>query len=244
MLPGAGRRASRHTRSRGAGRVQRAFSVSMDTPRASLLLVCRLLTLVTTLTARAHIDKFWTLESRTVTEIIRLSSDGPHDDDYTGEVAGALSGAVRVLNHATRSRVGITYPSTVYDVLGSVALTAAGLDQLLKQLGEALRRMQASGRLGDDLGNPAERLDKVLSELATSREMARDLAAQIDRVFNTTATLHLSDGGEDHDCDSGPLPCPRPEEARHFGGSRHDTHERPSLVRHQNFAQVTTRDER
>ncbi|GAA3695305.1 hypothetical protein GCM10022224_071140 [Nonomuraea antimicrobica] len=131
-----------------------------------------------------------------VTEIIRLSSDGPHDDDYTSEVATALSGAVRVLNHATRSRVGITHPSTVYEVLGSVGLAVEGLDQLLKQLGEALRRMQASGRLGDDLGNPAERLDKALSELGAARETARDLAVQINRVFNTTATLHLSDGGE------------------------------------------------
>ncbi|WP_440072716.1 hypothetical protein [Streptosporangium sp. OZ121] len=125
-------------------------------------------------------------------ETVWLSSDGPHGDDYTSEVAAAVSEAVRVLNHATLSHVGVTYPSTVYDVLGRIGSSTAGLDQLLGQLGEALRRMQESGQLGDDHGDPAERLDKALSELAAARKSARDLALRIDRAFNTTAGLHLT----------------------------------------------------
>ncbi|MGS2645059.1 hypothetical protein [Streptosporangium sp. G12] len=128
-------------------------------------------------------------------ETVWLSSDGPHGDDYTSEVAAAVSEAVRVLNHATLSHVGVTYPSTVYDVLGRIGSSTAGLDQLLRQLGEALRRMQESGQLGDDHGDPGERLDKALSELAAARKSARDLALRIDLAFNTTAGLHLTDRG-------------------------------------------------
>lgn len=129
-------------------------------------------------------------------ETFRLPSDGPHNDDYTGEIATALSEAVRVLNHATQSRAGITYPSTIYDVLGRIGATTNGLDQLLRQLGEALRRMLASDRLGDDHGDPAERVDTLLSELAEARKTARALSTRIDCAFNATAGLHLTDGGE------------------------------------------------
>ncbi|MFG1690339.1 hypothetical protein ACGFNP_60055 [Nonomuraea sp. NPDC049269] len=80
-------------------------------------------------------------------ETVRLSPDGPHDYDYTSEVAIALSEVIRVLNHATLSCAGITYPSTVYDVLSRIGNATAGLDQLLAQLGEALRRMLESGQL-------------------------------------------------------------------------------------------------
>jgi hypothetical protein len=131
-----------------------------------------------------------------MTETVWLSSDGPHSDDYTSEVAAALSEVVRVLNHATLSHAGVTYPSTVYDVLGRISVSAAGLDQLLTQLGEVLRRMLGSGQLGDDHGNPTERLDKALSELAAARKTARDLAVRIDRAFSTTASLHLTDRGQ------------------------------------------------
>jgi hypothetical protein len=129
-------------------------------------------------------------------ETVWLSSDGPHSDDYTSEVATVLSEAVRVLNNATLSRTGVTYPSTVYDVLSRISATAGGLDQLLRQLGEALRRMLASGQLGDDHGDPTARLDKALSELTAAREAARDLTIRIDCAFNTTASLHLTAEGE------------------------------------------------
>jgi hypothetical protein len=129
-------------------------------------------------------------------ETVWLSPDGPHSDDYTSEIAIALSEAVRVLNHATLSRAGVTYPSTVYNVLGRIGDSAAGLDQLMVQLGETLRRMLASGQLGDDHGDPADRLDKALSELTAAREAARHLAVRIDCAFNTTASLHLRGGGE------------------------------------------------
>ncbi|MEU8251989.1 hypothetical protein [Nonomuraea sp. NPDC048916] len=128
-------------------------------------------------------------------DTVWLSSDGPHSDDYTSEVAAAVSEAVRVLNHATFSHVGVTYPSTVYDVLGRLGASTSGLDQLLRQLGEALRRMQESGQLGNDHDVPDERLDKALSELTAARKTARDLALRIDRAFNTTAGLHLTDRG-------------------------------------------------
>ncbi|MFI6705374.1 hypothetical protein ACIBF7_03010 [Nonomuraea sp. NPDC050478] len=129
-------------------------------------------------------------------ETIWLSSDRPHDDDYAIETARALSEAVRLLNHASLSHAGITYPSTVHQVLGHIGDTAARLDQLLTQLGDALGRMQASRQLVDDHGDPSERLDKALSELASARKAASDLAYRTHRAFNTSASLHLKAGGE------------------------------------------------
>ncbi|MFD1547105.1 hypothetical protein ACFSJ0_59410 [Nonomuraea guangzhouensis] len=130
-------------------------------------------------------------------DTLRLSPDGPHNDDYTCQVAAASSEAVRVLNHATLFHAGVTHPSTVNDVLGAISRATAGLDQLLRQLGEALRRMQASTQLGDDRGNPVERVDRALSELKAARAAARTLAARLERAFNATAGLHLTDGRED-----------------------------------------------
>lgn len=128
---------------------------------------------------------------------LRLSPDGPNNDDYTCQVATALSEAVRVLNHTTRSRAGIAYPSPVHNVLGRSSTAVAGLDQMLRQIGEKLQRMLTSGRLGADHGTPDERVDTALSEPTAARETARALAVRLDRDFNSTADLHLTAGRED-----------------------------------------------
>ncbi|MEU6718620.1 hypothetical protein ABZ897_44760 [Nonomuraea sp. NPDC046802] len=130
-------------------------------------------------------------------DVVLLSPDGPHNDDYTCQVAAAFSEAVRVLNHATLSHAGVTCPSTVHDLLGAIGHGTAGLDQLLRQLSQVLRRMLASTQLGDDHGDPLERVDNALSDLTAARAAARILAARLDSAFNATADLHMVEGAED-----------------------------------------------
>ncbi|RVX39115.1 hypothetical protein EDD27_1457 [Nonomuraea polychroma] len=127
---------------------------------------------------------------------IRLSSDGPHSDEYTRQVADALSESVRVLNHATATGAGLASPATVYDVLGRASATIAGFDQLLRQIGKRLQRHLASGRLGDDHGDPASTVEQTLAELAAARQAAHTLTRRLERAFNATASLHLMDESE------------------------------------------------
>jgi hypothetical protein len=127
----------------------------------------------------------------------QLNPDGPHDDDYTRHVASALSEAVRVLNHATRSS-GVTAPNTVYDVIGHVSAAAAGLDQLLRQLGQRLASMHTAGQIGHDNRPPAAAVLQARLMLTEGRSLARGLAERISRAHQITAGMHLIDdsGGE------------------------------------------------
>ncbi|MEV0633272.1 hypothetical protein [Nonomuraea wenchangensis] len=114
---------------------------------------------------------------------LRLSPDGPHHDEYTCQIATALSESVRALNHATQSEAGVAFPPTIHNVLGCSSAAVSGLDQLLSQIADTLQRMLASGQLGDDRGTPDESVDSAL-------------AARLDRAFNATAGLHLVAGRE------------------------------------------------
>ncbi|MFI6503698.1 hypothetical protein [Nonomuraea typhae] len=129
-----------------------------------------------------------------MTGTFRLSPSGPCNDDHTRHAANTLTTAVRVLNHATlRHGTGVTSPATVYDVLGSLAAATAGLDQLLRQLGQALQHMHACGRLADD---HAGRIAQAMTELDAARTTADTLADRLNQAFNATASLYLSDGSE------------------------------------------------
>ena len=87
-------------------------------------------------------------------ERIEFRSDGPHSDGYTTDLARAFAEAVRVLNHATgpHGGRGLRYPSTVYDVASNLATGAAGLGQLMTQIGAFLTREAAAGHLADTSG--------------------------------------------------------------------------------------------
>lgn len=126
----------------------------------------------------------------------RLNPDGPHSDDYTRHVAQALAESIRVLNHATRGPDGITYPGTVYDVLGSLNTAVDGLDQLLRQLYQKLNNMHAAGELGDDSGHPARELHATKTALTLSRETTRRLSAHLRFAHQTTSGMHLLEGGD------------------------------------------------
>jgi len=62
-------------------------------------------------------------------------TDSPEE---TLALARTAAGAVRSLNHATLGGQGLAQPADAYAVLGELALAAAGLTQLLAQVGRWL----------------------------------------------------------------------------------------------------------
>lgn len=128
---------------------------------------------------------------------LRLSPDGPHSDDYTREVANGLSECVRVLNHATQSINGVDYPSTVYEVIGSVHAAVFGLDQLIRQLDARLVDQRDSGQLYDARGLDASMtVAHARQALAETRALLPGLNAQLGRAHSATSELGLRDGAE------------------------------------------------
>lgn len=127
---------------------------------------------------------------------LHLNIDGPHSDAYTREVADGLSECVRVLNHATMRLSGVDYPSTVYSVLGRMHAAVTGMEQLLRQLEDALVRFRDAGQLGDDSGHPEQALANARAWLTESRQVSEHLARALGRAHAATSGMSFRDGGE------------------------------------------------
>ena len=125
---------------------------------------------------------------------IEFSPDGPHFDDYTIDLAAAYAETVRVLNHATMYRDGMSWPSTAYSVVGNLAAGAAGLRQLLDQIGVFLDREDAAGRLGDDrrrpTGDPATTLAAAHVHLTAARLAAAALSVALGEAHSALSSLY------------------------------------------------------
>lgn len=134
---------------------------------------------------------------------LHLSTSGPHSDDYTRELANGLSETVRVLSSATRTGDdGVTRPSTVYDVLGSLHAAAAGLDPMLRRLADQLAAQRASGRLRErrpdgEQGDQSTAVMAAVQEIAVARRAAGMLAGALGRAQNATSGLYLNDAGSE-----------------------------------------------
>lgn len=125
---------------------------------------------------------------------LRLNIDGPHTDDYTREVASGLAECVRVLNHATLSRNGVDYPSTIYSLLGDVHAAVFGLGQLLGQLDALLVAQREGGLLYDSRGlDPGTTVAHARQALAEARTRVSGLAACVGRAHSATSGLGMRD---------------------------------------------------
>lgn len=83
----------------------------------------------------------------------RWPYDGPHDREQVSEAAAALAALVRYLNNATGAGNGaktLDRAATAYRVTNNLSAAAWGMDQLLAQLGDALRRQAGNRSLYDD----------------------------------------------------------------------------------------------
>jgi hypothetical protein len=144
-----------------------------------------------------------------MTDRVEFHRDGPHSDEYTAEVAGAVAEGVRVLNYATGSHAsrGLTRPQTVYTVAGGLGAAVAGLEQLLRQLSAFLQGQAAAGRLADDSGaRPDQVAARACDLLEAARGAAADLAGALFGVQNAVSGLYVPDadaGGQEAGWDPG-----------------------------------------
>ncbi|WP_433516459.1 hypothetical protein ACQP2T_13355 [Nonomuraea sp. CA-143628] len=125
-----------------------------------------------------------------------LDPDGPHSDDNTRHVANAFAETVRVLNYATRTSDGVTYPSTVHDVLGSLRTGIQRMEQLLQQLGQRLGRFEDGDLADSSGGDPRQAAGDARLSIAEALSSVQAAAVQLDLAFNDTSGLYLRDGGE------------------------------------------------
>lgn len=123
----------------------------------------------------------------------RLDTDGPHSDDYTRQVAQAFAEAVRVLNHATLNRDGVTYPATVHDVLGSLRDGIQRLDQTLHQLNQHLTRFDRDDLAHSGGGDPGIALGTAHLGVIDARAEVAPLAAYLNEAYTATSSLYLRD---------------------------------------------------
>ena len=115
-------------------------------------------------------------------------ADSPRE---TLALARAAAGAVRSLNHATLGGDGLDQPADAYELIGELALAAAGLPQLLAQVGRWLASALAAGRLGcDDGTDPAGAVSGAWLFISDARNTAAALARDLGQAQQQLAAVH------------------------------------------------------
>ena len=115
-------------------------------------------------------------------------ADSPEE---TLALARTAAGAVRSLNHATLGGDGLDQPADAYELIGELALAAAGLPQLLAQVGRWLASALAAGRLGcDDGTDPAGAVSGAWLFISDARNTAAALARDLGCAQQQLAAVH------------------------------------------------------
>jgi hypothetical protein len=118
--------------------------------------------------------------------------------DQTLALARAAAGAVRSLNHATLGGEGLAQPADAYELIGELGLAAAGLPQLLAQVGRWLASALAAGRLGcDDGTDPAGAVSGAWLFMSGARASAAALARDLGCAQQQLAAVHGSPAPEE-----------------------------------------------
>jgi len=124
-------------------------------------------------------------------------ADSPRE---TLALARTAAGAVRSLNHATVGSGGLAQPADAYELIGELALAAAGLPQLLAQVGRWLASALEAGRLGcDDGTDPGDAVGGARLSLSGARTSAAALARDLGQAQQQLAAVH---GEPDEERDS------------------------------------------
>ena len=117
-------------------------------------------------------------------------SDSPEE---TLALARTAAAAVRSLNHATLGGGGPAQPADACGLLGELSLAAAGLPQLLAQVGRWLASALASGRLGcDDGTDPVAAVSGAWMFMSDARSAAAALARDLGNAQQQLAAVHGS----------------------------------------------------
>ena len=111
--------------------------------------------------------------------------------EQTLALARSAAEAVRGLNHATLGGSGLGQPADAYQVLGELSLAAAGLPQLLGQVGRWLATALAAGRLGcDDGTDPAGAVSGAWLFISDARASAAALARNLEHAQQQLAAVN------------------------------------------------------
>jgi len=103
--------------------------------------------------------------------------------EETLALARSAAEAVRGLNHATLGGSGLAQPADAYSLLGELSLAAAGLPQLLAQVGRWLTTALGAGRLGcDDGTDPAAAVSGAWLFISDARAGAGALARALEHA--------------------------------------------------------------
>ena len=109
----------------------------------------------------------------------------------TAALGRAAAGAVRSLNHATLGGQGLDHPADAYELIGELSQAAAGLPQLLAQVGRRLAAALAAGRLGcDDGTDPAGAVSGAWLFLSDARASAAALARDLGHAQQQLAAVN------------------------------------------------------
>lgn len=115
-------------------------------------------------------------------------ADSPRE---TLALARDAAGAVRSLNYATLGGTGLDQPGDAYELIGELTLAAAGLPQLLAQVGRWLASALASGQLGcDDGADPGAAVGGARLSLSGARASAAALAEALGQAQQQLAAVH------------------------------------------------------
>jgi hypothetical protein len=111
--------------------------------------------------------------------------------EQTLALARTAAAAVRSLNHATLGGQGLAQPADAYGLLGELSLAAAGLPQLLAQVGRWLAAALAAGRLGcDDRTDPVSAVSGAWLFISDARASAASLARDLDHAQQQLAAVN------------------------------------------------------
>ena len=111
--------------------------------------------------------------------------------EQTLALARTAAGAVRSLNHATLGGDGLDQPADAYELIGELALAAAGLPQLLAQAGRWLAAALAAGQLGcDDGTDPGAAVSGAWLFISGARSTAAALARDLGQAQQQLAAVH------------------------------------------------------
>ena len=113
-------------------------------------------------------------------------------------LARTAAGAVRSLNHATLGGDGLDQPADAYELIGELALAAAGLPQLLAQVGRWLASALAAGRLGcDDGTDPTGAVSGAWLLISDARNTTAALARDLGSAQQQLAAVNGGPSAEE-----------------------------------------------
>ena len=134
-----------------------------------------------------------------------LSTDSPPSPERTKKLAETFAECVRVMNHATRHREALEYPSDVDRVVRELSSAASRLPQLLSQIGAWLAQEDAAERIavpsGEYQGNPLLAVATARLRLDMASAIAAALQEALDDAARVTCDLAAVEAEEDDECE-------------------------------------------